>query len=444
MNDQPEASQPDSKQQESSSTEANLAKSDKTDSIKKSPKHRPFRRNRLLWMLALVIVVVAIAVFVIYRGGGKQSMRVSIQPVSVSEVVVKDMPVWINAIGTATPRNLVTVKTRVDGELFRVYFTEGQMVKQGQLLAEIDPRALQASLTQANGQLARDSAQLKNAQLDLQRYRDLWAKDSVAKQTLDTQDALVCQYEGTVEYDRGVVQNAKVQLSYTRITAPVSGRISLRQADPGNQIKTTDTNGLATIAQIEPMTVVFSVPEGNLPEITRQMSTGETLKVEAWDRDQKNRLASGKLLTVDNQIDTTTGTVKLKAIFDNTDHSLFPNQFTNIRLLLGVRKGSTVVPSAAILKGAQGSYVYTVDAEGTVKYVTVTPGAVDGDMTAVDSALKPGESVVIDGADKLRDGGKAEVIPAEKRQTAPSGNNRQKGNAPSGRAGKAARNENAG
>jgi len=444
MNDQPEASQPDSKQQESSSTEANLAKSDKTDSIKKSPKHRPFRRNRLLWMLALVIVVVAIAVFVIYRGGGKQSMRVSIQPVSVSEVVVKDMPVWINAIGTATPRNLVTVKTRVDGELFRVYFTEGQMVKQGQLLAEIDPRALQASLTQANGQLARDSAQLKNAQLDLQRYRDLWAKDSVAKQTLDTQDALVRQYEGTVEYDRGVVQNAKVQLSYTRITAPVSGRISLRQADPGNQIKTTDTNGLATIAQIEPMTVVFSVPEGNLPEITRQMSTGETLKVEAWDRDQKNRLASGKLLTVDNQIDTTTGTVKLKAIFDNTDHSLFPNQFTNIRLLLGVRKGSTVVPSAAILKGAQGSYVYTVDAEGTVKYVTVTPGAVDGDMTAVDSALKPGESVVIDGADKLRDGGKAEVIPAEKRQTAPSGNNRQKGNAPSGRAGKAARNENAG
>jgi len=443
MKDQPEASQPDSKQQEHSSTKANLAESSK-DSVKQSSKKPPFRRNRLMWVLILVVVVVAIAVFIIYRSSGKQQMKAPVQPVSASEVAVKDMPLWINAIGTATPRNLVTVKTRVDGELFRVYFTEGQMVKKGQLLAEIDPRPLQTTLTQANGQLARDSALLKNAQLDLQRYRDLWAKDSIAKQTLDTQEALVRQYEGTVENDRGVVQSAKLQLSYTRITAPVSGRIGLRLSDPGNQIKTTDTTGLATIAQIEPMTVVFSVPEVSLPEITRRMATGEALKVEAWDRDQKNRLATGKLLTVDNQIDTTTGTVKLKAVFDNADHSLFPSQFLNIRLLLGIQKGATVVPTAAILKGTQGSYVYTVDAEGTVKYVAVTPGAMDGDLTAVGGALQPGASVVIDGADKLRDGGKAEVIPAEKRQAAPSDTNRQKGKASSEKAGNTAKNENAG
>jgi len=336
-------------------------------------------------------------------------------------VAIKDMPVWITAIGSAVPRNLVTIRTRVDGELIRVYFTEGQIVKKGQLLAEIDPRPFQAQLTQVNGQLARDSAQLQNAQIDLRRYQDLWAKDSIAKQQLDTQEALVRQYQGTVENDRGLVQNAKLQLSYTQISAPVSGRIGLRLVDPGNQIHASDANGLAAVAQVEPMTVVFAVPEINLPEITRRMASRETLKVEAWDREQKNLLASGKLLTADNLIDSTTGTVKLKAEFANAGSSLFPNQFVNVRLQLGVREGSTVVPTAAIQRGTQGAFVYTIDAENTVKSVPVTTGTVDGELTSVDSPLKPGEKVVTDGSDKLRDGAKVEVMTAEKRPAPANG-----------------------
>lgn len=350
------------------------------------------------------------------RPGQNQS-----QPVSVADVVVKDMRLLLPAIGTATPRNLVTIRARVDGELLHLHFTEGETVKQGQLLAELDPRPYQALLTQVNGQLKRDLALLQNARLDLTRYQELWANDSIAKQQVDTQAALVNQYEGTVENDKGLVENAKLQLTYTRITAPASGRISLRQVDPGNQIHASDANGLASIAQVEPMTVVFSVPEDQLPDINRRLGNRESLITEAWDREQKSRLAAGRLLTTDNQIDPTTGTIKLKAVFANTDHSLFPNQFVNIRLLLGIKKDATAVPSAAIMRGSRGTFVYTVDDAGIVKSVPVTPGAVDGELTAVAGELKAGEKVVTDGGDKLRDGAKVDVITPEMRQAPAAG-----------------------
>lgn len=400
---------------------------------------RRFRRPRLLLSAALLILVLIGlgAAYYLRDGnapegeakgnkGGRQAGQNRPQPVSVADVAVKDVPLWLNAIGSAVPRNMVTVRTRVDGQLFRLYFTEGQMVKQGQLLAEIDPRPFEAQLTQANGQLARDMALLQNAKVDLERYRDLWSKDSIARQQLDTQEALVRQYQGTVENDRGIVDNAKLQLSYTRITAPVTGRIGLRMVDPGNQVHAADTNGIASIAQVEPMTVIFAVPEGQLPAISRRLNAGDTLAAEAWDREQKNRLATGKLLTTDNQIDPTTGTIKLKAEFPNTDHTLFPNQFINARLLLGIRQGATVVPGAAVLRGSKGAFVYSVDAEGTVKSVPVTPGPVDGELMAVDGPLKPGDKVVTDGADKLRDGAKVEVIAPEKRQS-PAGGDQKSG-----------------
>lgn len=340
-------------------------------------------------------------------GGGNRP-----QPISVAEVRRADVPVWVSAVGTAVPRNLVTVRARVDGELMKLHFREGEMVKPGQLLAEIDPRPYQVQLGQAAGQLARDNALLENALADLARYRELWSKDSISKQQLDTQEALVRQSRGTVEADRAQVESAKLQLVYARITAPVGGRIGLRQVDPGNQVHASDANGIGVIAQLQPMTVVFSVPEGHLPAINQRVASGDPVTVEAWDREQKVRLAVGRLLTTDNLIDTATGTIKMKAEFANKDGNLFPNQFVNARLLLGVRKEALVVPGAAVLQGARGPFVYVVDSESTVSSVPVTPGPVDGNQVAVEGALEPGSRVVADGADKLRDGAKVEVIDA--------------------------------
>jgi membrane fusion protein, multidrug efflux system len=343
-------------------------------------------------------------------GGGRGANGNRIQPVSVAEIKRADVPIWVSAVGTAVPRNLVTVRARVDGELMKLHFREGEVVKQGQLLAEIDPRPYQVQFDQAAGQLARDTASLENAKADLSRYRDLWAKDSIAKQQLDTQEALVRQSQGTVESDRAQVDNAKLQLVFARITAPVSGRIGLRAVDPGNQVHASDANGIGIIAQLQPMTVVFAVPESYLPSINKRIASGEEIAVEAWDREQKIRLASGRLLTTDNLIDTATGTIKMKAEFANKDSALFPNQFVNTRLLLGVRKDALVVPGAAVLQGARGAFVYVVDSESAVTSVAVTPGPVDGGQIAVDGKIEPGGRVVTDGADKLRDGAKVEVI----------------------------------
>lgn len=332
------------------------------------------------------------------------------QPVSVAAARKTDIRVWLNALGTVTPVNLVTVHAKVDGTLLSVNFREGQMVRAGELLARIDPRPFQIQLDQAKGQLQRDSALLDNARIDLARYRQLLARDAIASQQVDTQDALVRQYQGTVETDRSQVDNARLQLEWTRVVAPSSGRIGLRQIDPGNQVHANDANGLASIARLQPTTVLFAVPEANLAAIHRGASAHDALHVEAWDREQKNHLADGQLLTTDNQIDTATGTIRIRAGFANHDNALFPNQFVNIRLLLGTLPQALAVPTAAIQRGEKGSFVYRVDAGGIVTMIPVTPGAVDGDWVAVKGTIEAGDKVVIDGTDKLRDGARAEII----------------------------------
>ncbi|MCT9115024.1 MdtA/MuxA family multidrug efflux RND transporter periplasmic adaptor subunit [Cupriavidus gilardii] len=337
-------------------------------------------------------------------GGPGRGMSGPAAPVVVSPVVQRDMDVVLNGLGNVTPVANVTVRAQVSGPLLRVLFKEGQMVKAGDLLAEIDPRPFQAALDQALGQLARDQALLQNARIDQQRYRTLLAQDSIAKQQVDTQDALVRQYEGVVKTDQANVDNARLQLGYTRIKAPTSGRIGLRQVDPGNIVSTSDANGIALITQIQPIAVLFSIPEDNLPSVLRQLNAGQTLPVQAWDRQARNKLADGTLLTTDNQIDTTTGTVRLKAVFRNDDGMLFPNQFVNVRMRVDTLAGATVVPVAAIQRGQQGTFVYVVDQENKVKVQTVALGPSDGEQTAVLRGVQAGQRVVVDGADRLREG----------------------------------------
>ncbi len=339
-------------------------------------------------------------------------------PVTAVEVKTGDLPVFLNGLGTVTPTRSVTVHSRVDGQLMKVHFKEGEMVKEGQLLAEIDPRPFQVQVTQMEGQLAHDQALLKNAQLDLARYETLLKQDSIAGQTVDTQRALVKQYEGTVKADEGQLANARLQLNYASVTAPVSGLAGLRQVDPGNIIHASDTNGIVIINEVAPITVVYTIPEDSLPKVVKRSRGGETLLVETFDRAGKIKLASGKLASIDNQIDTTTGTVKLKAEFANGDGLLFPNQFVNVKMLVDTLKGATLVPSAAVQRGTQGSFVYAVQPDHTVKLKTVKLGPTDGTNVAVESGVEPGEKLVIDGMDKLRDGAKVEVITPESRAAA--------------------------
>ncbi|WP_296224244.1 MdtA/MuxA family multidrug efflux RND transporter periplasmic adaptor subunit [Ralstonia sp. UBA689] len=386
--------------------------------------------KRRRWGLWMVIVILALIGYAIYHamhrnsggpgasrsgpGGRGAAMASKPMPVMVATAARGDINVVLSALGNVTPVNNVTVKTRVDGQLVRLAFTEGQTVKAGDLLAEIDPRTYQAQLAQAEGQLARDTALLQNAKLDLQRYQTLLSQDSIAKQQVDTQASLVRQYEGTVKLDQGNVDNARVQLSYTRITAPVSGRVGLRQVDPGNIVHASDTNGIVVITQIDPITVIYSIPEDNLPKVMPRLQaglkSGDRLPVEAWDRAQTVVLAHGVLMTVDNTIDNTTGTVKLRAQFPNQNAALFPNQFVNVRMRVDTMQDVVIVPGAAIQRGTQGTFVYIVGEDSKVMLRVVKLGVTEGDRVSVAQGLQPGERVVIDGADKLRDGSPVEVI----------------------------------
>ncbi|MDH4189496.1 MAG: MdtA/MuxA family multidrug efflux RND transporter periplasmic adaptor subunit [Betaproteobacteria bacterium] len=340
-----------------------------------------------------------------FRGAGKGELGMA-RPVPVVAEAARsaDVGVYVSALGSVTPLATVTVRSRVDGELRRILFREGQMVRAGDLLAEIDPRSYQVQLAQAEAQMQRDQALLKNAQIDVERYRKLFRQDSIARQQLDTQEALVRQYEGTVKVDQALIDNARLQLSYCRITAPISGRLGLRQVDAGNMLRANDANGVVLIAQLQPISVVFAIPEDNLPMLMRKLRAGERLTVDVYDRADKVKLASGMLITADNQVDPATGTVRLKAQFTNRDLGLFPNQFVNVRLLLELRKDATMIPAAAVQRGTPGTFVYVVKEDRSVELRPVKLGPAQDERIAIDAGLAPGELVVVDGADKLRAG----------------------------------------
>ncbi|WP_342619247.1 MdtA/MuxA family multidrug efflux RND transporter periplasmic adaptor subunit [Rhodoferax sp. GW822-FHT02A01] len=345
-------------------------------------------------------------------GGGSRRFggSLGVQPVSVMAARLQDIRVTASAIGSLTASNTAVVHAQVSGTLQSILFQEGQQVQAGQLLAQIDPRSFQATVSQAEGALARDTAQLDNARLDLQRYKDLVAKDAAPKQQVDTQLALVRQLEGTVKVDRGALDSAQLQLSYTKVVAPTSGRVGLKQSDIGNVVQPADTNGIVSIAQTRPIALVFSIPAAQVPVLQAKLKAKQPLRVEAWDKGSAKLLATGQVATIDNAIDASTDTIKVKALFPNKDDALFPNQSVSVRLQLDTLSNVLAVPQAAVLRGAQGFYVYVVGDDNTVSTRVIKPGVVDGDWMAVEGAVQPGEKIVIDGVDRLRNGAKVEVI----------------------------------
>src|SRR6266849_537633 len=402
----------------------------------------PARRRGWLWLV--VLVVIGALGFWYFRGpktsteaqgpsaaggGGRGQGRQGagaggfVVPVVVATAQRGDVPVYFNGLGTVTAFNTVTVHSRVDGQITKISFQEGQYVHQGDALLEIDARPYQVQLEQAEGQLAKDQAQLRDVQVNYERYQLLYKEGVIPKQQVDTQGAQVGQFEGAIKADQGVIDSAKLQLVYSHVTAPISGRIGLRLVDAGNIVHATDANGLLVITQLQPIAVIFALPEDELPQVTTKLRSGSQLTVDAYDRDDTNKIESGKLLTIDNQIDTSTGTYKLKAIFNNDKEVLFPNQFVNVHLLADVKKNLTIVPAAAIQRGPQGTYVYVVQNGNTAKIQSVTIAQSTANSVGLSAGLNGGELVVIDGQDKLQDNSK--VSPT----TAPTGtSNAQNGN----------------
>lgn len=376
------------------------------------------RKSR--WWIWLIIVALIVVIVVWWQRGGTPEAKAggdaASRPVVVTTATAHqgDIGIYLNALGTVTPVYTVTVTSRVQGEITQVYYHEGQMVNKGDPLVEIDPRPYQAALTQVEGQLAHDQAVLNEAKIDLDRYKQALDRNAIAKQQYEDQEQVVLQDEGTVKNDEGQLANAKVNLVYTHITAPIAGRVGLRLVDPGNIIQANSTTALVVITQLQPITVIFSIAEDSLAPIQQQLRKGKKLTVDVFDREETAKLASGTLLTLDNVIDPTTGTLKLKAIFDNTDGALFPSQFVNARLLVDTQRDVTLIPTPAIQRNAQGAYAYVIKSDQTASIRTITPGTTDGSVTAV-QGVEPQEIVAVNGFDKLLDGSKVTV------RTPPSG-----------------------
>jgi membrane fusion protein, multidrug efflux system len=376
------------------------------------PRENDARRSRVWgWVLALLVIVGGVIAYQLHarsQAASKDNGGTQAVSVGVATVEKKDMPFYLSGLGNVTPFYTVTVHSRVDGQLMSVNFKEGQFVKAGDVLADLDPRPFQVALDQAQGQLAKDMASQNDARVDLNRYQQLWQQGVVARQQLDTQQATVGQFDGAIQSDKAQIDNEKLQLTYCKITSPIDGRVGLRLVDPGNIVHAADTNGMLVITQVQPIAVIFTLPEDNIPDVIAVMKKRQ-MTVEAYGRDNKALLATGKLLTLDNQIDPTTGTLRFKSQFDNQDMSLWPNQFVNIRLFLDVRQNAIVVSSAAIQKGAQGAFVYVVDANNEAQVRQVQVDFTEGNATIVSKGLSAGETVVVDGADKLQSG--SPVVP---------------------------------
>jgi membrane fusion protein, multidrug efflux system len=370
--------------------------------------------RRWRWLVGLVVIGLAVLFLLPARpksttrpsGSGPPARAV---PVAAAAAKRGDVGVYLTGLGTVTALNTVTVRTRVDGELVEVAFQEGQLVRQGDRLAQIDPRPFEVQLAQAQGQQAKDEATLRDAKLDLQRFQVLVQQDSAPQQQLDLQVATVDQLEASLKSDQAQIDSAKLNLVYSRITAPISGRVGLRLVDRGNIVHATDATGLLVITQIQPISVVFTIPADQLPQVVQQRRAGRPLVVEAYDRDLKSKLATGSLLAVDNQIDTSTGTVRLKAVFPNEDEALFPNQFVNARLLVDTLRGAVIIPAAAIERSPQSTFVYVVKPDGTVDKRDVEVQLTEGDQTAIRRGIAPGDVVVVDGLDRLQPGARVAV-----------------------------------
>ncbi len=402
------------------------------------PPPRKAKKRGLIWVIFLLIIV-GVAGYAVYRAsqppptrprgqggagggggfGGGRGGNLGPVPVVVNKVSRSSIPVYLNGLGNVTAYYTVTIKSRVDGQIVKIDFNEGDLVKEGQVLIEIDPRPYQVMLDLAQATLARDMALLNNSKVDLERYKMLLATDAIPKQQLDTQAALVNQYEATIKQDAANIDNAKLQLTYAKVTAPITGVLGLRLVDPGNIVHAADATGMVVITQLQPIAVLFTIPEDSLPQVTQKLRAGIQLPVDAYNRDNSKRLASGKLITLDNQIDNTTGTSKLKAVFDNKDNALFPQQFVNIRLLVDTLGNQLVVPNVAVQNGQQGTFVYVVDDDSRVHLKTVQAGISTDTSTQILGGITDGDRVVVDGTDRLIEGARVRVRKAGELENPP-------------------------